>query len=65
MIREGEGMVVQFSSQSLRITPAYGQVGAESLSFLLRRELPGNPTFRFGARGRLRFGPGRIASWTF
>ena len=65
VIREGEGMVVQFSSQSLRITPAYGQVGAESLSFLLRRELPGNPTFRFGGRGRLRFGPGRIASWTF
>lgn len=65
VIREGEGMVVQFSSQSLRITPAYGQVGPESLSFLLRRELPGNPTFRFGARSRLRFGPGRIASWTF
>jgi hypothetical protein len=65
VIREGEGMVVQFGSQSLRITPAYGQIGAEILSFSLRRELPGNPTFRFGQRGRLRFGPGRIASWTF
>lgn len=65
VIREGEGMVVQFGTQSLRITPAYGQVGAETLSFQLRRELPGNPTFRFGQRGRLRFGPGRIASWTF
>ena len=65
VIREGEGMVVQFSSQHIRITPAYGQAGAESLSFVLRRELPGNPTFRFGHRGRLRFGPGRIASWTF
>lgn len=65
VIREGEGMVVQFSSQTLRITPAYVQAGPESLSFLLRRELPGNPTFRFGATSRLRFGPGRIASWTF
>ena len=65
VIREGEGMVVQFESQSLRITPAYGQVGVESLSFQLRREFAGNPTFRFGQRGRLRFGPGRIASWTF
>ena len=65
VIREGEGMVVQFGTQSLRITPAYGLVGAESLSFHLRRELPGNPTFRFGQRGRLRFGPGRVASWTF
>lgn len=65
VIREGAGMVVQFESQSLRITPAYGQVGAESLAFQLRREFAGNPTFRFGQRGRLRFGPGRTASWTF
>jgi hypothetical protein len=65
VIREGGGMIVQFGSQSLRVTPAYGQVGAESLTFLLRREFPGNPTFRVGARGRLRFGPGRVASGTF
>ena len=65
VIREGAGMVVQFESQSLRITPAYGHVGVESLAFQLRREFAGNPTFRFGQRGRLRFGPGRIASWTF
>jgi hypothetical protein len=65
VIREGQGMVVQFASQSIRIAPAYGTVGVESLTFLLRRELPGNPTFRFGPRGRLRFGPGRTASWTF
>jgi hypothetical protein len=65
VIREGQGLIVQFESQSLRIMPAYGTVGPESLSFVLRRDLSGNPTFRFGQSGRLRFGPGRIASWTF
>jgi hypothetical protein len=65
VIREGQGMIVEFGSQSLRIVPAYGKVGPESLSFVLRRDLSGNPTFRFGQSGRLRFGPGRIASWTF
>ena len=65
VVREGQGIVVVLSSQRLRITPAWGEAGVDQLSFTLRRELPGNPTFRFGPLARLRFGPGRTATWSF
>lgn len=65
VVREGEGLVVQFGSQVIRLHPAYGDVGPELLTLTLRRDVPGNPTYRFGDRSRLRFGPGRIAQWSF
>ncbi len=65
VVREGQGIVVEFSSQRLRIQPAWGEPGVSRLSYTLRRDLPGNPTFRFGAMSRLRFGPTRTATWSF
>ncbi|HRP08063.1 MAG TPA: hypothetical protein PLL69_06195 [Gemmatimonadales bacterium] len=65
VIREGQGVVVQFGSQELRVMPAWGEPGIERITLHLRRELPGNPTFRFGPRTRLRFNPPRTAIWTF
>lgn len=65
VVREGQGLVIDFSSQRLRIMPAWSEAGVNRLSFALRRELPGNPTFRFGAMSRLRFGPNRTATWSF
>lgn len=65
VVREGEGLVVQFDSQVLRLVPGWGGSGPEQLTFYLRREHPGNPTYKFGPRARLRFGPQRSATWTF
>jgi hypothetical protein len=65
VVREGEGLVVQFPDQAFRIMPAYGEPGLAALTLYLRREVPGNPTFRFGHLNRLRFGPGRTATWEF
>jgi hypothetical protein len=62
---EGQGLVVRFTYQTLRLVPAFAGAGAERLAFRLRREVAGDPTFRFGTMSRLRFGPGRVASWTF
>jgi hypothetical protein len=62
---EGEGLVVHFANQIVRFVPGWGGSGPEQLEFYLRREHPGNPTYKFGSRGRLRFGPGRNASWVF
>lgn len=65
VVREGEGLVVRFASQRLRLVPGWGGSGPEQLTFYLRREHPGNPTYKFGTRARLRFGPQRSATWTF
>ena len=65
VVREGEGLVVQFESQVLRLVPGWGGPGPEQLTFYLRREHPGNPTYKFGPRSRLRFGPQRSATWSF
>lgn len=65
VVQEGEGLVVQFDSQVIRLIPGWGGTGPEQLTFYLRREHPGNPTYKFGPRSRLRFGPQRSAVWTF
>lgn len=65
VFQEGQGIVATFPNQVLRIVPAFGGPGPERLTFRLRREVAGDPTFRFGPMSRLRFGPGRIATWTF
>jgi hypothetical protein len=62
---EGQGLVVQFPSQRLRVVPAFGGTGPKELTFRLRREIAGDPTYRFGTRSRLKVGPGRRASWSF
>jgi hypothetical protein len=63
--REGEGIVVDLEGVRLRIRPAYRGAGVERLEFVLRRPAVGNPSYHFGARSVLRFGPGRRAHWTF
>ncbi len=65
VIPEGEGWVVLFPNQTLRLVPDYRGPGVERLAWRLRREANGNPTYRFGGVARLRFGPGRVATWTF
>jgi hypothetical protein len=65
VVQEGEGLVVQFDSQLLRLVPAWGGPGPERLTFYLHRDNPGNPTYKFGPRSRLRFGPRRSAVWSF
>ncbi len=65
VVREGEGLVVQFPDQVIRLVPAYGESSLAQLTLYLRRDVPGNPTFRFGLLNRLRFGPGRTATWEF
>lgn len=65
VVREGEGLVVQFPDQVIRLLPAYGESGLAQLTLYLRREVPGDPTYRFGHLNRLRFGPGRTATWEF
>lgn len=63
--REGEGIVVDLDGVRLRIGPAYRGAGVERLEFVLRRPAVGNPSYHFGPKSVLRFGPGRRASWHF
>lgn len=62
---EGQGIVARFPYIRLRLVPAYRERGAQEITFRLRREVAGDPTWRFGALSRLRFGPGRQATWSF
>ncbi len=64
---EGEGMwvVVRLDGFTLRLVPAYERAGIRRLDVALTRQVPGNPTYRFGSRSKLRFGPGAVASWEF
>lgn len=65
VFQEGQGIVATFPNQVLRLVPAFAGPGPERLAFRLRREAAGDPTFRFGPTSRLRFGPGRVAAWSF
>jgi hypothetical protein len=64
---EVDGMMatVLFGAATVRLVPAGDVGGLVHATFLLRRAAAGNPTYRFGGRSLLRFGPGRAASWTF
>lgn len=62
---EGEGVVIQFPNVVMRLVPAWGSAAVDRLTFVLRRPMPGNPTYQFASRARLRFGPDRRAVWTF
>jgi hypothetical protein len=63
--REGEGIVVDLEGVRLRIRPEYRGAGIERLEFVLRRLSVGNPSYHFGPKSVLRFGPGRRAYWNF
>ena len=62
---DGMMATVTFGAARLFLVPAGDVAGLVSASFLLRRPAAGNPTYRFGGRSLLRFGPGRVATWTF
>jgi hypothetical protein len=64
VIREGTGLVVNFPNQVVRIGPAWDSSTPRTLRFLLRRPMPGNPTYQFAGRVRLQFAE-RTAVWTF
>lgn len=61
----GSTLTVTFGAATVRLTQAYDTPGIEQVGFVLRREAAGNPTYRFGPKSALRFGPGREATWTF
>lgn len=65
VVTEGEGAVITLPSFTLRLLPAWERPGLRQLEFSLLREAPANPSLRFGAHSRLRFGPGRVAVWDF
>jgi hypothetical protein len=62
---DGTTATVLFGAATLHLVPAGDVGGLVRASFLLRRPAAGNPTYRFGGRSLLRFGPGRAAVWTF
>ncbi len=62
---EGAGAVVELPGMTLRLVPAYAGAGVENLTFTLNHEAAANPTYRFGLRTRLEFGPGPTAVWEF
>lgn len=62
---DGTMATVMFGAATLHLVPAGDVAGLVRASFLLRRPAAGNPTYRFGGRSMLRFGPGRAATWTF
>ncbi len=62
---DGTMVTVSFGAATLHLVPAWETPGVQELTFLLRREAAGNPTYRFGGRSALRFGPGRTATWSF
>lgn len=62
---DGTMATVMFGAATLHLVPAGDVSGLVRASFLLRRPAAGNPTYRFGGRSLLRFGPGRAAAWTF
>ncbi len=62
---EGAGAVVKLPAMTLHLIPAYAGAGVRDLTFNLNHEAPANPTYRFGIRSRLEFGPGPTALWIF
>jgi hypothetical protein len=62
---DGTMATVLFGAATVHLVPAGDVGGLVRAAFLLRRPAAGNPTYRFGGRSLLRFGPGRTAAWTF
>lgn len=62
---EGEGVVLALEGFRLRLIPAWEHPGVRELAFTLVAPERANPVYRFGAKSRLRFGPGASALWEF
>ena len=61
----GEGAIVKLDGFTLKLVPPWTGAGVKQLQFALTRAAVANPTYRFGPRSQLRFGPGLIAVWDF
>jgi hypothetical protein len=62
---EGDGAIIRFDGFTLHLMPPWTGAGVKQLQFALTRPLLANPTYRFGPKSELRFGPGAIAVWDF
>jgi hypothetical protein len=63
---EGEGVVAVLEDGiRVRFIPAHERPGLRRLELYLTQAAPANPSYRFGPRSRMRFGPGRVAVWDF
>jgi hypothetical protein len=66
IVDEGEGLIVELEGGvRFRFVPAWERPGLRRLEFFLTQAMAANPTYRFGPRSRLQFGPGRTATWDF
>lgn len=66
MVDEGEGLIVVLEGGvRFRFLPAWERPGLRRLELFLTQPMAANPTYRFGPRSRLQFGPGRTATWDF
>ena len=62
---DGEGAIIRLDGFTLHLIPPYRGAGVKQLQFALTHAAPANPTYRFGPKSQLRFGPGLIAVWDF
>lgn len=65
VVAEGEGAIITLDGFTLHLIPPYRGAGVKQLQFALTHAAPANPTYRFGPKSQLRFGPGLIAVWDF
>jgi len=57
--------MVEIERSSLKFESSNSGAGIRRITLALTRQMPGNPTYRFGYRSVLRFGPGPVAVWEF
>jgi hypothetical protein len=62
---EGDGAIIKLDGFTLHLIPPWTGAGVKQLQFALTHSLMANPTYRFGPRSQLRFGPGATAVWDF
>ena len=65
IVADGDGAIVKLDGFTLHLIPPYRGAGVKQLQFALTRAAVANPTYRFGPKSQLRFGPGLIAVWDF
>lgn len=65
IVTEGDGATIKLDGFTLKLVPPWAGAGVKQLQFALTRAAPANPTYRFGPKSQLRFGPGLIAVWDF
>jgi hypothetical protein len=65
IVADGEGAIIKLDGFTLHLIPPYRGAGVKQLQFALTHAAPANPTYRFGPKSQLRFGPGLIAVWDF